>query len=103
MKTPVSRVCEVQVTGPLAPYATEFTAGLATRGYTPLTTVNELRLMGHLSRWMLTNKVLPSMFTRSDAEVFLVAQRSGGYGAQATLAVLAPLLQFLRGLGVFSR
>lgn len=52
MARPSSRVCRVLLTGPLAPFAEAYSAELRARGYTPLTTVNELRQVGRLSRWL---------------------------------------------------
>jgi integrase/recombinase XerD len=101
MGKPVSKVAEVRVGGPLARYAGAFEAALGQRGYTPLTRVNELRLMGHLSHWMQANGVPASRFTSGQVEVFLAAQRAGGYGVPATVRVLTPMLEVLRGLGVF--
>jgi hypothetical protein len=43
---PASRVSRVQMTGPLAPFADAYAVALSERGYTPLTTVNELRQVG---------------------------------------------------------
>lgn len=40
------------MTGPLAPFADAYRAELHERGYTPLTTVEELRQVGRLSRWL---------------------------------------------------
>ena len=55
MDRPTSKVSNVGVTGPLAPYAADFTARLGECGYTRLTQVNELRVMAHLSRWLQAN------------------------------------------------
>ena len=52
MSRPASRVCRVVVTGPLAPFADAYGAELRRRGYTALTTVNELRQVARLSRWL---------------------------------------------------
>lgn len=52
MGRPVSRVAEVVVTGPLAPFAAAYRSRLGELGYTPLTMVNMLRLAGHLSCWL---------------------------------------------------
>ena len=45
-----SKVSKVVVAGPLAPFAAAFESRLAELGYTPLTTVNMMRLMAHLTR-----------------------------------------------------
>jgi hypothetical protein len=52
MSKPKSRVMAVRVVGPLAPYARQFASLLAERGYTPLSRDNQLRVMGHLSKWL---------------------------------------------------
>ncbi|MGH3611861.1 MAG: hypothetical protein ACRDRK_04450, partial [Pseudonocardia sp.] len=52
MGMPTSKVSKVEVAGPLAPFAAAFVSRLAELGYTPLTTVNMMRLMAHLSRWL---------------------------------------------------
>ena len=52
MSRPRSKVVAVRVTGPLAPYAQQFRSLLAGRGFTPLSRVNQLRVMQHLSKWM---------------------------------------------------
>jgi hypothetical protein len=43
MTRPASRVCRVLMTGPLASFVAAYAAELRERGYTPLTTVVELR------------------------------------------------------------
>ena len=48
MARPSSRVCRVLMTGPLVPFADAYSAELRERGYTPLTTVSELRQVGRL-------------------------------------------------------
>jgi integrase/recombinase XerD len=55
MGRPVSKVTKVRVTGPLAPFASAFRARLRDSGYTPLSAVNMMRLMAHLSRWLEAN------------------------------------------------
>jgi len=40
------------MTGPLAPFADAYRLELRERGYTPLTTVNQLRQVARLSRWL---------------------------------------------------
>ena len=45
MSKPKSSVIAIRVVGPLAPYARQFASLLAERGYTPLSRVNQLRVM----------------------------------------------------------
>ena len=55
MGRPVSRVSRVLVAGPLASYAGAYERELGKRGYTRLTSVNLLRQMARLSRWVEDN------------------------------------------------
>ena len=52
MGKPKSRVCNAIVPGPLEQYAPGFRSWLLEQGYTPLTTVPQLQLMAHVSRWL---------------------------------------------------
>ena len=45
---------QVRVTGPLGPYAKGFRAELGRQGYASSSAVNQLKLVGHLSRWTTT-------------------------------------------------
>jgi len=100
MDRPTSKVSNVGVTGPLAPYAAAFTARLGECGYTRLTQVNELRVMAHLSRWLQANQLRAGELSGERLGLFLAAQRLGGYGVPGTLRGLAPLLGVLRDLQV---
>src|SRR5258708_3787908 len=96
MSKPVSRVCNVRVAGPLAPFAADFTSRLEELGYTPLTRVNELRLMAHLSRWLEASQLTGADLDGERIGLFLSAQRAGGYGAPGAAGGLGPLLGGLR-------
>jgi hypothetical protein len=69
MSRPTSKVAEVRVPGPLAPFVDAFRAALSAAGYTPLSAVVQLRLMVHLSRWLdgrgLSAADLTAPWTRS--------------------------------------
>ena len=52
MGKPKSRVVNAIVPGPLEQYAGGFQQWLLDQGYTPLTTVPQLQLMAHVSRWL---------------------------------------------------
>jgi hypothetical protein len=56
MARPTSKVTNVKVQGPLAPFAAAYKSRLEESGYTPLTIVNELRQVAHLSRWRETSE-----------------------------------------------
>jgi len=84
----------------LGPFAAVFHAKLKESGYTPLTMVNEVLLMSHLSRWMVAGDLGVADLTSERLDQFLAAQRAGGYGRACMLKGLAPLLGMLRGLGL---
>ena len=103
MVGPSSRVSRVLMTGPLAPFADAYSAELRERGYTPLTTVNELRQAGRLSRWLEAGGYRASELSGDRVEEFLVWQRAGGrHRCQWSRPGLVCLLEVLRGLGVLA-
>ena len=52
MGKPRSRVAQVRVSGPLVPFVAGFRAWLEQAGYTPLSSVVQVRLLAHVSRWL---------------------------------------------------
>ena len=100
MARPVSRVCRVNVTGPLAPFADPYKAELGRRGYTPLSSVNELRQVGRLSRWLAARGWTVGALTRERIEQFVGEHHARGDGAYCSLQGLVALLDVLRGLAV---
>jgi integrase/recombinase XerD len=103
MGRPSSRVCRVLMTGPLAPFAGAYSAELQGRGYTPLTTVVELRKVGRLSRWLEASGLSVAELSVERVEQFLVWQRAGGrYRGEWSRPGLLCLLEVLDGLGVLA-
>lgn len=100
MARAASRVCRVIVTGPLAPFADAYRAELKERGYTPLTSVNELRQVARLSRWLEASGSPVGSLTRGGIEGFVDEQRAQGHGGYISVQGLLALLDVLRGLGV---
>ena len=98
MGKPKSRVCNAFVPGPLEQYAPGFRAWLLDKGYTPLTTVPQLQLMAHVSRWLEREGLAAAGLTRQQAARFLAARRAAGRPRHP--AGLRPLLDYLGGLGV---
>lgn len=90
----------VRVTGPLAGYADGFAARLSELGYTPLSAANQLRVMARLSRWLAVRGQAPAGLDAGRVEGFLADCRARGYTCWLSVRGLAPLLEFLRGLGV---
>jgi integrase/recombinase XerD len=97
---PKSRVCNAIVPGPLEQYAPGFRSWLLARGYTPLTTVPQLQLMAHVSRWLEREGLTAAGLTGQQAGRFLAARHAAGSRRPGKPAGLRPLLGYLGGLGV---
>jgi site-specific recombinase XerD len=93
----------VRVTGPLAAFAEGFAAELTRLGYRPNAAANQLQLMAHLSRWMDAGRLDVAGLTPPVTEAFLAARRAEGYVLWLSPKALAPLLGWLRRLGVSPR
>jgi integrase/recombinase XerD len=90
----------VRVSGPLMSYAGGFAAELSRQGYMPRSACGQLQLMAHASRWLAGEDLDATGFTTAAVERFLTARRTAGYVDHRTQKGLAPLLDYLRGLGV---
>src|SRR6266536_754725 len=88
-----------RVTGPLAQYADGFRGELDRLGYTPLTAAGHLRLVAHLSRWLVAAGLDTSALTPSTVERYFAARRSAGHANERTVRALGPLLDYLRRVG----
>jgi site-specific recombinase XerD len=89
------------MTGPLAPFADGYAAELRERGYTPLSTVNELRQVARLSRWLEAERLAAADLTVGRVDQFLGWQRAGGrHRCQWSRPGLVCLLEVLGRLGV---
>ena len=100
MARPASRVSRVLMTGPLAPFAVAYGLELTKRGYTPLTTVNQLRQVARLSRWIEAIGLSVGELTGERVDEFLAFQRAGGrHRAAWSRPGLQCLLDVLGGLG----
>jgi site-specific recombinase XerD len=90
----------VRVSGPLAAYRDGFAAELAGRGYTPGSAQHQVGLLAHLSRWLDSRGLGAADLTAARVEEFLAARRADGYTRELSGRGIAPLLGYLRGLGV---
>jgi len=90
----------VRVTGPLTPYAEGFVVELTSMGYTAGSAELQLGLVAHLSRWLAGHELEVEGLTRELVRRFLADRRSSGYTAYWSERSLAPLLGYLRELGV---
>lgn len=103
MGRPASRVSRVLMTGPLASFAEAYAVELTRRGYTPLTTVNQLRQVGRLSGWLAASGLSAADLSGERVEEFLAWQRAGGrHRGGWSRPGLVCLLEVLCGLGVLA-
>jgi integrase len=91
----------VEVAGPLAVYAIGFRRVLAGRGYSRSRTTGLLLLMARLSRWLAERGREAGELSDVDLEQFVSHRREVSRDdRQLTARAVAPLLEYLRGLGV---
>jgi site-specific recombinase XerD len=86
---------KVRVTGPLAPYAPRFAQELLARGYTDLSTADQLRLMAHASRWLDEHGLGAVVLDDEHWHAYRKARRQEGYTRRLTPKALRPLREFL--------
>lgn len=99
MSGPTSKVAEVRVPGPLAPFTAAFKSALLDTGYTPLSAVIQLRLMVHLSRWLQARGLSAVDLSDERAEEYIADRRAAGYRGLVTRRALTPLLDLLTAVG----
>jgi integrase/recombinase XerD len=93
---------QVRVTGPLGPYAEGFRAELARQGYASSSAVNQLKLVGHLSRWMTMEGLSAPELVPAEIERYVAARRAARYRHNLSEQGVRPLLEYLRGIGVLT-
>jgi integrase/recombinase XerD len=96
----VSNPYNVVVSGPLGPYAEGFHAELRALGYRRNASSPQLALMAHLSRWLERRGLEPGGLDPGLVDAFLADRRSEGYTMWLSTKGVAPLLAFLRRIGV---
>lgn len=90
----------VRVSGPLAAYRVGFAEELAKQGYTTGSAQRQVHLMAHLSRWLDGCGLGAADLTADRVREFLAVRRADGYTLELSERGMAPLLGYLRGLGV---
>ena len=95
MGSPRSRVAQVRVSGPLVPFVAGFRAWLEQAGYTPLSSVLQVRLLAHLSRWLDAGHLGVADLSSDRVEEYLAFRRAAGCSQLLTGHAMAPLLGFL--------
>lgn len=91
---------QVGVGGPLEPFASGFGAELGRVGYSPVAACFQLQLMAHASRWLEASDLDAGGLSVDAVERFLGARRAAGYTNYLSARAMAPLLDYLRGVGV---
>jgi len=99
MGKPTIRVGGVHVSGPLAPWVAGFRSWLEEAGYTLTSSVNQMRLLAHVSRWLDAGHFGVAELTEGRVNEFLAARRAAGYRRRVSRRSLAPLLGFLAAHG----
>jgi integrase/recombinase XerD len=99
MGRPASKVARVRVTGPLALFAPKVKAKLRESGYTPLTAVNVMRLMAHLSCWLDANALGVAGLTGEQVDRYVAERRAAGRTSALSPRSLAPILAVLAEAG----
>ena len=90
----------VVVAGPLEPFVVGFAAELARQGFKPVPVRQQLELTADLSCWLVAEGLGPGGLSSLAAARFVSARRAAGRRSHVTVRALAPLLAYLRELGV---
>jgi len=90
----------VRMVGPLVPFAAGFQSALEAQGYRHQAVGCQLRVMAHVSRWLLDQGFDVGGLTTERIERFLIARRQAGYTLWLSAKGVTPLVEYLRGLGV---
>jgi len=92
----VENPSRVRMSGPLARYGSGSVEELFRLGYTRQSTVRQVHLMAHLSRWLASEGIQVAGLTPTVADAFLTARRAAGYAGWLSSRALSPLLTYLR-------
>lgn len=92
--------CWARVHGPLEPHADGLRGELERLGYTPLSAAGHVRVVAHLSRWMIDGGLAISALTTATVDAYFAERRAAGYSSSLTARSLRPLLDYLHELGV---
>ena len=90
----------VRLSGPLQEFVPGFVVELERQGYSPVGATLQVRLMARVSSWMRVEGLVPGGLSDEVVAGFLAERRAGGHRDYVTARALAPLLAYLRELGV---
>jgi integrase/recombinase XerD len=96
----MSSPSRVRLSGPLVGHVAGFRADLEAQGYRRNVVANQLQLFAHVSRWLENKGLGPQHLTGERVAEFLCARRSAGYTLWVSEKGVAPLLTYLRSVGV---
>jgi integrase/recombinase XerD len=88
------------VRGVLGPWGEGFRAMLLSRGYSWGSAVHQVHLMAHFSRWLGESGLSPGQIDGAVVAAFLLARRFEGYVKLLSGRAMAPMIEYLRDLGV---
>jgi len=83
----------------LEPYVDGLRGELERLGYTLLSAAGHVRLVAHLSRWMIQGGLSVSVLTPATVDAYFAERRAAGYYNSLTARSLRPLLDYLQELG----
>jgi integrase/recombinase XerD len=90
----------VRLSGPLQEFGPGFVVELERLGYSPVGATLLVRLMARVSSWMQAESLVLGGLSDEVVERFLAERRVAGHRDYVTARAMAPLLVYLRGLGV---
>jgi integrase/recombinase XerD len=96
MKDPL----RVRLSGPLQEFGPGFVVELEWQGYSLLGATLQMRLMARVSSWMQVEGLACGELSDEVVERFLAERRAAGHRDYVTARAMAPLLGYLRELGV---
>ena len=96
----VRRHGRIVVEGPLAPFTDGLREDLASQGFAVDTIVDHVHRLADLSGWLSARGLAPAELTSEVAQEFVRVRRAAGVRVGVSERALAPLLGYLRRLGI---
>lgn len=84
----------------LGPQVEGYRAWLVRRGYTPSTVCNMLKELGQVGRWLTVQDLEAQQLDEQRIAAFISARRAAGYRRVPGIRAMAPLLSYLREVGI---
>lgn len=90
----------IVVAGPLGVFAAGLRIELTRQGFNRHAVAQHTHLLAHLSGWLREHDLAADGLDADVLQAFLSDRRAGGYGFLTSARGIAPILTYLRGLGV---